>query len=91
MEILSLQAQKLTGSQEKGNAKSAKNEGISFLGSVAEAVRTGKIVMPSEVEVARFNSIKNKIGSVGNSGGGREEEDLIDRFLARIKRILEEK
>jgi len=65
-------------------------EGASFLGSVAEAVREGKIVVPGGTEMEKLDFLRTKFGAEKNLKIENSEEDLVYGFLARIKRILEE-
>ena len=65
--------------------------GISFLGSVSEAVRQGKITMPGGADMSRADLLKNKFEFDLGVSQEESEEELIKGFLARIKRILDEK
>jgi hypothetical protein len=76
---------------ERGNAEQNVN-GVSFLDAVAKAVNEGKVALPEKTGTDGLNFNRSKLTFFEDFEGIEEgQEKIVKQFLARIKRILEEK
>lgn len=84
----------LAGSQKiNSTVENAKNKvggaEISFIGTVAEAVKSGKIVIKEGIGMGKLDLMNGMDGIDGYANAEEDEQELVNGFLTRIKRILE--
>jgi len=91
MEIAAVLSKPNAGKQAENRQALQNTADQSFLGSVSEAVRAGKIVMPGSVEMGKLDLLRTKFGMDGQLGFEECEEELVQRFLTRIRRVLEKR
>jgi hypothetical protein len=65
-------------------------EGVSFTMAVAEAVKEGKITLPSGVQTGQLDLLRTKFGYDKGFKYEETDEDVINEFLAKINNILKE-
>lgn len=89
MEIAAL-ISKPVAAKESVNAPRV-GEGISFLGSVVEAMKVGQIAVAGSTEFAKLDLLKQKFGiEMPVEYGEESDEERIFGFLTKIRRILED-
>lgn len=76
---------------EKGHVEQNVN-GVSFLDAVTKAVNEGKVALPEKIGTDGLNFNRAKLTFFEDFEGIEEgQEEIVKKFLARIKRILEGK
>lgn len=89
MEVLAINSRPVAAKESSSAPRAA--EGASFLGSVTEAVKAGKLAVAGSTEFARLDLLKNKFGvEMPVEYQEESDEERIFGFLAKIRRILEE-
>ncbi len=88
MEIAAVLSKPNAGKQAESRQVLQNTVDQSFLGSVAEAVRAGKIVMPGNLETGKLDLLKTKFGMDRQLGFEECEEELVQRFLTKIRSVL---
>jgi len=91
MEIQGISAKSAVAVKPETSSQPARTDGVSFLGSVAQAVKSGKIVMPGGTQMEQTDLNKTKFVTDTGFKAEESDEEKIKGFLARIKRILEKK
>lgn len=89
MEVLAINSRPVVAKESTSAPRMA--EGASFLGSVTEAVKAGRLAVAGSCEFARLDLLKNKFGvEMPVEYQEESDEERIFGFLAKIRRILEE-
>lgn len=71
------------------SGRRAAEGGISFVETVARAVKFGEIIVPAKADMNKLNFEQNKLVSFDEIKYD-EEEEKINAFISRIQRILRE-
>ena len=91
MEIFGLAAKQAVTVKADTASQAGRGDGIGFLGSITEAVKSGKIVMPGGAEMQQLDFQKAKFGIEKGLKVEETEEEQIRGFLTRIKKILSQR
>ena len=89
MEIQGISGKPAIAAKPETNNQATRADGASFLGSITEAVKAGKIVMPGGTNMEQLDFKKTKVNGETGIKAEETEEEKIKGFLTRIKNILD--